>query len=92
MVIVQRLRDFRVHSPKWDIYITPETPKEEEAEKLQEPDVVDDFKETVVFLDTKGQMHIGTPSGCGSTCRTCTSSNQKRSQHGGRDVDMKSYP
>ena len=59
---------------------------------MQEPDVVDDFKETVVFLETKGQMCIRTPSGCGGTCRTYTRSNQTRSQHGGRDVDIKSYP
>lgn len=50
MVILQRLGDFRVHSPEWDTYITPETHKKEEAKKSQEPDVVDDFKETVVFL------------------------------------------
>jgi hypothetical protein len=40
------------------------------------------------FLDTIGKVHMKTPES-GSMKKTCTSSNQKNSQHKGVEVGMK---
>lgn len=49
---MQRVRDFEVLSPKWDVFIKPlpqdsGTYAEEDVERLLETEVVDDSKETV---------------------------------------------
>lgn len=61
MQLTQRIRDFRVLSPKWDVYITYLLSRlkdlSEEDKRLLRTTVVDDLKKTV-FQVQKADVHI----------------------------------
>ena len=62
MQLTQRIRDFRVLSPKWDVCITYLLSRlkdlsEEEDKRLLRTTVVDDLKKTV-FQVQKADVHI----------------------------------
>jgi hypothetical protein len=62
---------------------------EEKAERLEEPEGIDNSKETVLDPDTTRLMFI---TDCSSTYKTCTVSSQMGSQHWEGEVDMAPPP
>lgn len=49
MAKIQKIRDYRILNPKWNIYTAPHLPRlrdyvEEEAGRVQEPEVVYSYK------------------------------------------------
>lgn len=62
---------------------------EEWGERFGEPEVADDFKESVFSGHNRTDVHRNSQQ-LDSTHQTCANSSQVRAQHGRREVDKKS--
>lgn len=87
LVKEQGIKDCRILTPKWSIYITSPpfkgsgTTLEAGSERLQEPEVVDDHKESVLSRHSRAGAHMSSLS-CDGTCKNSASSNQIKARHG----------
>lgn len=95
MQLTQKIRDFRVLSPKWDVYISYLLSRlkdlsKEEDKRLLRTTVVDDLKKTV-FQVQKADVHIWTANDYDKLHKTCKNSSQTKPLHGEMELDINSH-
>lgn len=81
---MHKIRDCRILSPQWDIYITRLAPEaqglfKKRVQKECKPKVPGECKETLP-CGFPGQLHIGTHSGYGNMQKNCKNSRQTKPQ------------